>query len=223
MKLRYYLRGLGIGILVTALILGIAPEEKKETLSDEEVRKRAVELGMVDPSDAPLETGPAATKDPAETPKPTETPKPAETSKPTETSEPTETSKPTGTPKATATPKSTETPKPTATPKPTGTPKPTATPKPTGTPKPTATPKPAETSGQEASESAETVSVTIPSGSGSYSVSKKLEEAGLIEDAKEYDAYLCDNGYSKRLRAGTFRIPTGASWEEIAKIIATKG
>jgi hypothetical protein len=45
MKLKYYMRGLGIGIILTTLILTIArPQEK---LSDKEIMKRATELGMV--------------------------------------------------------------------------------------------------------------------------------------------------------------------------------
>ena len=45
MKLKYYLRGLGIGIILTTLILTISFSGKK--VSDEEVIKRAEELGMV--------------------------------------------------------------------------------------------------------------------------------------------------------------------------------
>lgn len=48
MKLKYYLRGLGTGILVTALILGVSLAHGKESISDEEVKKRAAELGMVE-------------------------------------------------------------------------------------------------------------------------------------------------------------------------------
>ena len=47
MKRKYYLRGLGTGILVTALILIIASGQK-ETMTDEEVKARAKELGMVE-------------------------------------------------------------------------------------------------------------------------------------------------------------------------------
>lgn len=47
MKLRYYLRGLGIGIFVTALIMSIALGGK-EKLSDEEIIARAKALGMVE-------------------------------------------------------------------------------------------------------------------------------------------------------------------------------
>ena len=49
MKLKYYLRGLGIGILVTAVIMGVTQGSRKETLSDREIRERAAALGMVEP------------------------------------------------------------------------------------------------------------------------------------------------------------------------------
>ena len=49
MKLKYYLRGLGTGIAVTALIIGIsAIVSRKEVMTDEEVIARAKELGMVE-------------------------------------------------------------------------------------------------------------------------------------------------------------------------------
>ncbi len=50
MKLKYYLRGLGIGIAVTAVIMGIALPQKKTVMTDQEIRARALELGMSDDS-----------------------------------------------------------------------------------------------------------------------------------------------------------------------------
>lgn len=48
MKLKYYLRGLGIGIICTAIIMGIALSGKeKEKLTDAEIVERARLLGMV--------------------------------------------------------------------------------------------------------------------------------------------------------------------------------
>lgn len=53
MKLKYYLRGLGIGIICTAIIMGIALSgNKKETMTDTEIIERARLLGMVMPEDA---------------------------------------------------------------------------------------------------------------------------------------------------------------------------
>ena len=48
MKLKYYLRGLGVGVICTAIIMGIALSgNKKETLTDAEIIERARLLGMV--------------------------------------------------------------------------------------------------------------------------------------------------------------------------------
>ena len=44
MKLKYYLRGLGIGIIVTAVIMGISSGGKTEKLTDDQILARAKEL-----------------------------------------------------------------------------------------------------------------------------------------------------------------------------------
>ncbi|MBQ8325708.1 MAG: hypothetical protein IJX86_01445 [Lachnospiraceae bacterium] len=59
-------------------------------------------------------------------------------------------------------------------------------------------------------------------GDASYTVCKKLVEAGVIEDAKDFDSYLSKNGYDKRVRTGSHQVPVGGSYEEIAKAIASK-
>ena len=47
MKRKYYMRGIGISMMVTALLIGISTGGK-ETLSEEEIKKRALQLGMVE-------------------------------------------------------------------------------------------------------------------------------------------------------------------------------
>lgn len=73
MKLKYYLRGLGVGIVVTAVILTIA-NHLGNKMSDEDIIKRAAKLGMVMKEDESLfpPTEPETT-----TPEPTN-PSPAE-------------------------------------------------------------------------------------------------------------------------------------------------
>ena len=58
MKLKYYLRGLGIGIIVTTLVLMVAFSGKKEKLSDQEIMQRAEQLGMVMADAGQTETEP---------------------------------------------------------------------------------------------------------------------------------------------------------------------
>lgn len=48
MKLKYYLRGMGAGMIFAALIMGVALGGRTETLSDSEIIERAKELGMVE-------------------------------------------------------------------------------------------------------------------------------------------------------------------------------
>lgn len=158
MKLKYYLRGLGIGILVTALIMGFTAKDNRP-LTDAEIKAAAAELGMVESDSLRLADLPQdQTAEPAKEPEPT----------------------PEATPESDVEP----------------------------TKEPETTP-----------ESGTDISVTVSAGSGSRTVCNGLEEAGVIADAAEFDKYLCDQGYSKRICVGTFEIPADASWEEIAKII----
>ncbi len=53
----------------------------------------------------------------------------------------------------------------------------------------------------------------------SSSVSREMEEAGIIKDADELDNYLQKKGYERMVRSGKYKIPAGADIETIAKII----
>ncbi len=64
-----------------------------------------------------------------------------------------------------------------------------------------------------------TISIYVVLGEGSDSVSRRLQEAGLIPDALEYDKFLMQGGYDRRIAAGEHRIPVNASWEEIRDLI----
>ncbi len=66
------------------------------------------------------------------------------------------------------------------------------------------------------------ITVVIEGGATSYSVCLELQRLGLVEDAARFDNFLCDMGYSKSVREGTFQIPAGTSEEEIARIITGK-
>lgn len=65
-------------------------------------------------------------------------------------------------------------------------------------------------------------SLEIRRGDSSDKVSRKLQELGLIKDAKSFDRYLCDKGYDKRISVGSYSIPRNSSEEEIALIISGK-
>ncbi len=202
MNLKYYLRGLGIGIVVTAIIMSISASSEKETLSDAQIKARAAELGMVETSGVLSEL---------------EEPAPTESSMPTEEPVPTEEPMPTATPAPTKEPEPTEEPVLAEEPMPTATPAPTKEPEPTEEPAPTEEPTPTKEPGD-----AKMITIVVNGGESSYTICKRLEENGLIASASDFDTYLCDKGLDKKLRAGTFEIPENAETDDIAAILTIR-
>jgi len=206
MKLKYYLRGLGIGMIVTALILGISfsnrQDQTSQIMTDDQIRERAAELGMVDSSELTLAALQDSAKQPTEgTPEETtQTQEQNNIEAEPETTVPAET-------QATLEPETTQEPEATAEPEP----EKTAGPETTAEPEVT-----------EAPQRTQTASITIQRGDDSGSASRRLYEAGLVENAKAFDNYLCNNGYSRSINPGTYEIAPGTSEEEIAKIITGK-
>ncbi len=70
--------------------------------------------------------------------------------------------------------------------------------------------------------SGEIVTITISSGDSSVSVANKMVQAGLVNDARQFDSYLVLNGYDRKLVVGSHPIPKGASPEEMGSILTTK-
>ena len=217
MNLKYYLRGLGVGIVVTSLILGIGLGSRKETLSNEEIKERARELGMVEESITVAEAA-AQKEEEAQEAEVTVAPVPEENAEsdaePIVSAEPEVSSEPavsTG-----AAPEASEKPNVSAASEPAASTAPEAGATPEAGVKPVA--DEAEEDNGTAPEK-EIVDITINPGEGSYVISQKLEQSGLIDDAAEYDAYLCDNGFHTKLRAGVHKIPMGSTREEIAKLL----
>ena len=68
-------------------------------------------------------------------------------------------------------------------------------------------------------KSSETVSVEVKSGMSSESAAAAAKDAGLVDDDIEFNKYLCANGYDKRLRVGQYDIPKGSDFETIAKYL----
>jgi hypothetical protein len=65
-----------------------------------------------------------------------------------------------------------------------------------------------------------TVTITVERGSTSYPVCQKLQEAGMIEDAGEFDTYLVENGYANRIRVGEHVLTPGMDYHAIAEAIS---
>ena len=71
-------------------------------------------------------------------------------------------------------------------------------------------------------ESEEYVEIKVVKGDGSVSVARRMFEAGLIESAVEFDNFLVENGYDRRLCVGTYQMPYNATFEELANILMKK-
>lgn len=205
MNLKYYLRGLGLGIIVTAVIMGIAAGRNKESLSDAEIKERAKELGMVEQSGvlSELEGG---TEAEAGSPLKTKTPAEDTAASPAAA----QTALPSAEPKASEMPKNSEAPK--------NSPTPVSTTAPAASPKPVSSPTPKHTASPQ-QEASSTVSIEIKSGESSTTVCRKLEEAGLIASAADFDVFLYQHGYDKKMKVGVHEIPVGAEPETIAELL----
>ena len=233
MERKYYLRGLGLGIVMTAIIMGVALSGNK-TMTDEEIIARAKELGMVENtvlSDSDNESDDENTDkadvdsqdDEQQGMTEPEQNLPAETEQ--DLSEPAEeassaqagqdTLEPAGedmsveadsenVPNAETDTEGSD-----------------------GIENASeedadmndTTPDEPEETANEIITSAAVKTITVKSGDGSYTVAKKLADVGVVTSAETFDTFLCQNGYDKRLRTGTFSIPADASDEQIARIV----
>jgi len=61
--------------------------------------------------------------------------------------------------------------------------------------------------------------IPVEPGNGSETISRRLYNAGLVESAVEYNRFLVENGYDRSLVVGNHEIPAGASEEDMAKIL----
>ncbi len=212
MKLNYYMRGLGIGIVVTALLMGIALSGGKEKMTDEEIRQRAQEMGMVDGNVVLADMPDNQEKDEEENEE-GDSPESLSENEIADNGNSVE-DMPSGN-------RETENDKETGNEEPVS-----------GEAGDELTPQEGEEDIREAGTGNsqgeneivnEIITIAINSGDGSRVVANKLQQAGLIEDAAAYDAFLCQNGYDKRLKTGRHDIPAGASDEEIAAVVTQKG
>ena len=199
MKLKFYLRGLGAGILFSVLVFVFVVGPKSSDLSDEEIIARAKELGLVEKTEKNIDM--EKLRENTATPalqESTLTGVPASTDTPTPSVTPTATNEPT----------------PTVTPTATNEPTPTGIPIPTSTPIPTDVPIEDEPVPDEVIDA---VVIKVVRGMTSEQICYLIENNGLIANALELNAYLIQNGYAEQLRVGEFTLYRGMTFDEIAK------
>ena len=61
--------------------------------------------------------------------------------------------------------------------------------------------------------------ITVRSGMGSYEVAVLLKDAGIIDNASDFDSYLIRNGYATQIRIKSQEFNSNMSYEEIAKLL----
>ena len=225
MKLKYYLRGLGIGIVVTAIIMSIT--NKPQELTDAQIKMRAMELGMVEESvladlqakeDADVETVEDILNQHAQEKEENQEEVSNVEAEMEETAEEDNTTTEAVDENVTEDATTLET-------------------------EEAIEEQPVvdneveeiveepvvevteseENNVPEDSISEEVVEsytiIKVEKGNGSEIVSKRLYEAGLVESAIEYNQFLVKNGYDRRLSVGNHEIPAGATEEEMARIL----
>ncbi len=161
MKRKYYMRGMGTGIVVTALLCAFTfSKNEPAAMTDAEIIARAQELGYTKESGVTaedinkLKENEQLTKTPSLTPEPTKAPTPTE--------------------------------------------------------KPTSQPvKPPESS----------YTVRVERGMTATQVARALKSAGAIADAEEFVGYLRQKNLTDSINVGSFTIPRGAGYAEIAGIL----
>lgn len=211
MNQKSFWRGFGVGVLFTAVILGISCIIRT---SDSQVVSRAKKLGMVYAKDAGNTK--VAQSDA------TEAPTDSEEKKPTEPPQATKESVSTEKPKASAD---------VAAPTPE---------KEDETAKATKAPAKDNAGSQDQSIKDEekklkdekdkmekdmkqtTKNLEIKVGEWSSDVSKHLASMGIIKNATDFDKYLNDHGYSGSISAGTYQVSPDDTYQELAKKITRR-
>ena len=242
MNLKYYLRGLGLGILVTALILSVAGRNRR-TMTDAEVKERAKELGMIENTvllEKPEETE-SASETTANTESVSETTADSdgevqigtdignnedvsqgdlskeETPKDNQPKEETsEEEKPQKGASQDTEPKDDTSQEVTDDPE-----RPEELSKNNTEDTQGENDEKVTSAGEDQSRTDE-VTLTIVSGDTSYSVAKKLYELGVVPSVEQTDRFLCANGYDRTIRTGVYTIAPEETLESVAKRINGK-
>ena len=221
MRLKYFLRGVGIGILVTTIILTVTHSSERR-MSDSEVIDRAIELGMSfsashsgqqssteeassEESSAGQETSGDDVTDDLQHDGETETEmrsqSPSETVSESTSDGEASTGKVSETVTGMTTQAITETTE-------------TTTELTTGN----------DNAGSAAGvmNNEVTCTINITKGMSSRTVCDMLKQNGIIEDAADFDRYLIKTGYDDKIRVGEVEVNSGMTYEELTALLYKK-
>ena len=209
MKLKFYLQGLGVGLIVATIIVGLHSGQKTTEMTDAQIRSRALELGMIDGS---VLTGSADGGAESESKKDNASSDQTMDQAGTEISQEINEGKSAATASVSSMAAQTQATAETKESDSAASASSTAA-------EQTAAIAATDTQIDSKSVQEESAVIVIPKGAGSDVISTILQNAGLIDSADSFNRYLIDRGLDRRIRAGSKSIPGGASYEKIASII----
>lgn len=201
MRLKYYLRGLGLGIIFAVFIMMVGYRNHGSSMSDSEIIEKAKALEMVETEDS------SGMKSDKKTDNKTD----EKSDKKIDTSEPDTTIADTSAAEDTQT----------------GTDNTDADNIAGTADVDTTAPSDVAATDSAASDAAQpqqntTFTVTVGSGDTCRMIAERLQAAGIIDDAEKFRAYMGQKGVDQFIADGNHEIPYGASYDDIINILTQK-
>ena len=201
MRLKYYLRGLGLGIIFAVFIMMVGYHNHGSSMSDSEIIEKAKALGMVETEES------SGMKSDKKTDNKTD----EKSDKKTDTSEPDTTIADTSAAEDTQI----------------GTDNTDADNIAGTADADTTAPSDVAATDSAASDAAQpqqntTFTVTVGSGDTCRMIAERLQAAGIIDDAEKFRAYMGQKGVDQFIADGSHEIPYGASYDDIINILTQK-
>lgn len=201
MRLKYYLRGLGLGIIFAVFIMMVGYHNHGSSMSDSEIIEKAKALGMVETEESSgmKSDKKADNKTDEKSDKKTDTSEPDTTIADTSATEDTQT----------------------------GTDNTDADNIAGAADVDTTAPSDVAATDSAASDAAQpqqntTFTVTVGSGDTCRMIAERLQAAGIIDDAEKFRAYMGQKGVDQFIADGSHEIPYGASYDDIINILTQK-
>lgn len=200
MRLKYYLRGLGLGIIFAVFIMMVGYRNHGSSMSDSQIIEKAKALGMVETEDS------SGMKTDNKTDNKTD----GKTDKKIDSSEPDTSTADTSTAEDTQT----------------GTDNTDTANADTTAPSDAAATDPAasDAAGTDAAQPQQNTTFTITVGGGDTCrmIAERLQTAGIIDDAEKFRVYMGQKGVDQFIADGSHEIPYGASYDDIINILTQK-
>lgn len=193
MRLKYYLRGLGLGIIFAVIIMMVGYRNHGSSMSDSQIIEKAKTLGMVETENS------SEMKTDNKTDEKIDTSEPDTSTADTSTDEDTQTGTDNTTDTAVAD---------------------TTVPADAAATDTTASDT-AGTDATQPQQNT-TFTITVAGGDTCRMIAERLQAAGIIDDAEKFRVYMGQKGVDQFIADGSHEIPYGASYDDIINILTQK-